>query len=355
MMNRFNNIIFILLILILYSCTKEKINYKNSTAFTMTDIPAQEILTGEMIEVEDILRPIKIYIKDTLLFTIDNNGEFFVNSYLFKPDIKKIGDFIEFGSGPNEFLDLKSLQFVDSLVWGFDKQRSRLNQYSYSQFLVKGDITPYKTISLKETMSNRALVVNNKIFINSLSYPDARFSIYDMEGHFLLNAGELPDSGEEQTPLEKLESYFNNMVLSPDNELIFVAYLQTDLIEIYDKDGNLKVRRQGPDHFFPARKEINDGAGKRVLSKIGETRDAYFNPVAFNDEIWVLYSGKLFDPSIPNNELVNKIIVFDWDGKPIKVYTTDIGIFSFAVDRNHHVIYGITINPEFSIVTFKYH
>lgn len=204
-------------------------------------------------------------------------------------------------------------------------------------------------------MPNNTLIVSDRVFINSINYPDYRFSIYDMEGNFVMNTGELPDSGEEQTPLEKLESYVNNMVLSPNNEFIFVAYLQTDLIEIYYKTGTLKARTHGPDRFFPARKEVSMGEGKRVSTKIGETRDAYFSPVAFEDEIWVLYSGKLWDPAAPySSELANKIIVFDWNGKPIRIYTTDIGMFSFAIDRNTHTIYGLTVNPEFGIVAFDY-
>lgn len=132
-MNRFISIICISFIFVLYACTGKR-NYKDTTVFLLTDIPSHEILTGKMIEIEGALRPMRIYIKDSILFTIDNNGEYFVSSYHFLPEIQKIGDFIGFGSGPNEVLGLKSLQFADSSVWGFDRQRNKLNLYTSDQF-----------------------------------------------------------------------------------------------------------------------------------------------------------------------------------------------------------------------------
>lgn len=342
-------------ILTLSACSGEKASYANCTSFSLSDIPVQEALTGKMIESEDIIRPMKIYIKDSLLFTLRNTDEYFVSCFRFAPDnLRKIGDFIAFGSGPNEALQLISLQFGDSTVWGLDAPRSRLHQYTFRQFMTEGEITPQTSIALTNVQPTQALIVDNMIVANTVQFPDFRFSIYDMEGKHITNIGKLPDSGEKQTPLEKLESYINCMSIRPDNELIFVSYMQTDLIEMYDKNGTLKTRIHGPDHFFPARKEVSDGATKRVISKIGETRDAYFSPVAFADEIWVLYCGNFFDPSIPYSELSNRIIVFDWNGKPIRTYTTDIGIFSLDVDRENRVIYALTVNPEFGVVAFSY-
>jgi 2-keto-3-deoxy-galactonokinase len=60
------------------------------------------------------------------------------------------------------------------------------------------------------------------------------------------------------------------------------------------------------------------------------------------------------DTSDKDNQKKNKIIVFDWNGTPLRIYTTDKSVVSFDVDREHKTIYAITDDPDFYIVTFKY-
>ena len=61
-----------------------------------------------------------------------------------------------------------------------------------------------------------------------------------------------PDYGDKLTEVEKLEGFSCNMILSPHKDHIFLFYMQTDLIEIYDLAGNLERRLHGPDYFYPA-------------------------------------------------------------------------------------------------------
>jgi hypothetical protein len=340
-----------------YSCG-DKRNYKESSNFSIKDIPIREVLEGEVLETLEIFRPKRIYIQDSLLFTIEMSNDFFVTCYHFLPEIQSIGNFIELGSGPDEALGVSSIQFVDSLVWVFDRKRSRFFQYSPSQFLQATNISPKKTITLEDETSFDALIVDDIIYTTSYVHRDLRFTVFDMEGKFQGGRGKFPNAGESQSLMERTDSYLPNMALSPNKELFFVAYTQTDLIEIYDKEGNLKIRKQGPDHFFPVREESGNEIGgistKTVTFKEGKSRDAYFNPIAFNDEIWTMYSGKVFDTSDKDNQRKNKIIVFDWNGTPLIIYTLDKGILAFAVDRERKTIYAITDDPDFYLVKFKY-
>ena len=34
--------------------------------------------------------------------------------------------------------------------------------------------------------------------------------------------------------------------------------------------------------------------------------------------------------------------------------TTDVGLYSLAVDRKNKVFYGLTVNPEYTFVKFSY-
>jgi len=338
------------LFLLLLSCNNYE--YKNVSLFSLKDIPEKTYLKGEIIQLDEIFIPVKLFVKDSLLFTINLRNRYFISVFHLQ-DMKKIGDFIHFGSGPNEALHVNNLQFQDSIVWVFDPDNQQINKYQLNQFLEENEVFPLERIKMEESFNNM-IVTQDKLIAYSLRYIQSRFSMFDLQGNFIENKGELPDSGVEMTDLELYESYLCNMVLNPMDKSIFVAYMDTDLIEIYDLNGNLKTRRHGPDHFYSIKKEVSSGNEFRVRSIEGKSRDAYRAPLAFEDEIWTIYSGKFFDRKIENGFLCNTIIVFDWEGNPIRQYTTDISFYSLAIDRKNRVVYGLTLNPEYVFVKFAY-
>ncbi len=342
---------YLVILLFFISCNQQK--YKNADRFSFSDIPEKKHLAGEIIELEDVFRPIKIYLKDSIFFIVNQGQEYFINTYNLNKS-EKIGEFVPFGSGPDEISYLDEFQFVDSLVWIFDRMKQQLLKYNFSQFLKEGHIKPHEKIRLNDICEN-ALVTDSKLLTYSFSHPEARFSTYNLQGQFVEKTGDLPDPGVSLSTLEMYESYFCNMALNPSDKSIFIAYKNTDLIEVYDNEGVLKTRKHGPEHFFSIKKETNQNETISVRSIEGKTRDAYFSPVAFEDEIWTVYDGKYFDRTDENSFLCNHIIVFDWDGNPIRQYITDIPFYSLAVDRINNIIYGVTLNPEFSIVKFTYH
>jgi hypothetical protein len=349
-MNR--TIISVILFSIFYLCSCEnRRTYNQSSRFTISDIPERITLKGEKVILDDdIMKPVNLYVKDSILFVINSGMEYFLSCYNLVTS-KKTGEYISFGNGPDEVLSL-SLQFTDDCIWGFDMLRKRFLQYTFDQFLNERESSPHSKITIDGTIV-KALVVKDKIFTNAFEHTDSRFTIFDMGGKFVKNVGSMPDAGIDMTPSEKSQAYINNMVLSPDKLSVFVGYMDTDLIEIYDSEGNLKVRKHGPDGFFTARREEHSGNISQVIYKEG-ARDAYYSPVAFEDEIWVQYAGNVYDSSIPNHFLHNNIIVFNWNGDPLRIYTTDIPFYCLAVDRKRHTIYAVTIDPEFSIVKYEY-
>jgi hypothetical protein len=312
------------------------------------------MLTGEVIALEDLLKPVNLYIKDGILFTKNQGEENFITTYHLN-NLEKIGDFLTFGNGPDEVIYLSSIQFVDSFVWIFDNGKKRLMKYGLSQFKTcRENFRPAEKISLDE-MCAVAFVSDDQIITDCYSYPEARFTVFDMQGKFSGNTGSIPDEGTPKTDFETLESYFCNMELNPADNSIMVAYKNTDLIEIYNPDLSLRIRLQGPEQFFAVKKQASIANGaKRVGSVKGESRYGYFCPVALANEVWVVYDGKRFDPDAVNPFLNSRIIVFDWNGKPVRQYMTDIPFFSLAIDEPNKQFYGIAINPEFSIVRFNY-
>jgi len=127
-----------------------------------------------------------------------------------------------------------------------------------------------------------------------------------------------------------------------------MSHKAMDMIEIYDSNLTLLNRIQGPDGIFPKVKEVND----RVRRE-GVSREGYFFPVVTNEYIYVLYDGREYDVENPSRYLRDKLLVFDWNGKPVKYYQLSEGIFHFDIDEENGILYGITDYPEFHIVSFS--
>ena len=113
----------------------------------------------------------------------------------------------------------------------------------------------------------------------------------------------------------------------------------------------MKNRIQGPDIFFPSKIIKSIGDTQKVTANIGEERDAYFSPVATSNELYILYSGQLYHPG-DTNYLLDHLLVFDWNGNPLRQYKLDTPIFRFVIDESSQLIYGITDSPEFRIIRF---
>lgn len=73
----------------------------------------------------------------------------------------------------------------------------------------------------------------------------------------------------------------------------------------------------------------------------------------FDCGIKVLYDGRIYDTQNPTRYLRDKLLVFDWDGKPVKYYKLSKPIFHFDIDEKHGILYGLSDNPEFHIISFS--
>lgn len=349
--------IYPLIIAILYisfSCSN-KPKYNNCKTFSNNDLHKLEIkfLQGKsLIFNQEIQNPVRIQLLDSILILNNMNTGILLDKYNINT-LNKIGSCIPFGSGPNEMLIINKIQQTDSTIWLFDQSQNKLFQFNISDFLTNQAPNPRKTISLEIASSSVIVLSPERIIATTLNPDGSRFTIFDGEGNIIKDISEYPDFGEEMTGYEKMVSFSVESVLSEDKQNIILTYKQTDLVEIYDIDGNLKTRVQGPDQLFTALKQKQDGEQIRVVPKDDNTFDAYFSPCTYKNEIFALYSGKAFNRK-EANYLLDRIIVFNTLGDPIREYKLSEPIFQFTVDSKSKKIYGISDSPEFHIIEFPF-
>ena len=348
-----NQIIFILAISIfLYSCEYSS-NYKNAHLFSNENIPLEKNLKGKVLDFDElIMMPVELSIVDSVLLLLNIRTELFVHKFNIN-SFKKIGESVPFGSGPGEMLDARKIQPIDSSIWLFDKMNRKIHQYEIFDFCFSDHPEVKNMMKYSRFLDDLSILPDNKYVATTIEPNTKRLIFFDMEGNQLFEKGEFPDDGTEKTDLEKTQGANCSMIVNILEKKICLAYKLTDLIEIYDMEGNLLKRVHGPDHFFAQLRQRNLAEDAiTVTSSDGKTRSAYYFPVSYDNKIWVLYSGKYFGESDVADHLLNTIIVFDWDGNPLCHYKLDVPIFAFTIDKQNNKIYGITENPENQIIQF---
>lgn len=334
---------------------EHKTQYKAAELFTQQSFPEHKSVKGEILPLEIISKPVGLACKDSILFVNNTAVEHMIYCYNLNT-YQKVGEFIPFGTGPNEMLSIKNISIDKDSVWISTFQPSKLYQFDIKQFYRQQEVIPCRETELRDGTLNSIIPMNeNEIVTTSYRADNNRLSFYDYNGKHIRDIGTYPDFGKELTISEQHEAFLCTLIKLP-GQRILLAYMNTDLLEIYDTKGNLIKRMHGPDHFFPSAKETKMMGGTMVISD-KDAKGAYFNPLLIGDEIWIIYSGNSFTPKGPDSYdhlFQNKIYIFDQELNPLRTLSLDIPIATLAVNPADKSFYGISMQPEVVIVKYQY-
>lgn len=330
--------------MLLAACATQE-TYKDCEHFTFEDFPQEITLRSEPVEFDEpVMLPRVLAIKDSILLVQNSQTENFLHIYDLAHG-KKLKECLPFGMGPEEFLRVKHIQVVDSLLYVFDNDKGTMTAYKIRDIVMQDTARCVSRVRIEDPMQ-QALRCGDKYVALTLHPDRKRLTFYDEEGNLLDSTGEFPEINRELTPVERMVSFLAEMACTDDR--LFVSYMQTDLLELYDVEGSLLKRMQGPDGFFPHIREVSDGRYSKTTSVKGESRDAYFTPVAVNGKFYVSYTGAVRLPTRVSP--VRDILVFDKDGNPLTRYRLPEPIIRFTVSPETGVIYAISDQPEYHII-----
>lgn len=332
------------------SCTHERI-YTNAESFDRKDFKSKQ-LQGKAVEFnEPIMRPTCLLLHDSLLITCNQGSEKIFHTFNLQTK-KKIGECVTVGQGPLEMLMPFFIAQKDSIKI-FDMMNSTIFTYSIPEFINKGTPIPSSRIQLSEKPFWSELGVLEHGFVGVSYKPDSPCYLFAENGNKLKNLGTYPETlGTQYTDAEKINAY-RAILTTNGKDRIAVCHFFTDLIDIYDKNGNLIAELHGPDHFATAFKESSNAEVIKSIPDPKMYRDAFYSPVGTKKSLFVLYNGKYVNEP-EYNLLAQEIFVFDWDGKPQEHYKLSEGISRMVIDEDNRKIYGVSDSPEYHIVEFNY-
>ena len=332
------------------SCTP-KDGYQRAALISYDDFSSTQKLIGTNLQFDDtILKPMRIQVFDSLLFTVNTREEKLIHVFNIKSQ-KKIGERISSGQGPGEMLQPYFVKIDTAWVHLFDMSSFTLYVYATKDFITNPLPVVIRKVKLSEPTFGEIRLLGNDM-VSSAYNPNNQFISFNSNGEKSMEFGTYPISNNAFSDAEKVEAYKSSFTTN-HKDRIAVCYNWTDLIDILDGKGHLKKRIHGPKQFISTFKEFRDGDVVSASPVKGHNRDAYFCPISVGGDLFVLFSGKAEDEA-DYSMLANQMFVFDWDGNPKQILLLDQGIFAFTVDKENKKIYGISDKPDFHLVAFSY-
>ncbi|MDH6534686.1 hypothetical protein M2101_001362 [Parabacteroides sp. PM5-20] len=339
--------------MVLLEGCQSKQEYKDIQHIKYADFGIPISLQGEEVFFDEpVLKPMGVLAADSILFVYSMLSDKLLCRYNLNT-MKKTGEYISFGSGPEELMHISNMQILDSLLWIIDSNSRRGFGYNLLNISNSDTVTMQSRIQIKDAFSRMNILRDGSSVATAYNPEHNRLTFFDMNGNYKFTNGDFPFFRKDITAIENIEGFTANLMYSPENERIYLFCLATDLIEVFDTEGNILSRVHGPDFFFPEVREQHFGDGStKVAFDFDKGRDAYLGPLVVADEIFVLYSGA--SSSLRNGNKKDKILVFNKDLDPLRYYQLSEPVFNMAIDVNSKTIYAITDEPEFRIIKYKY-
>lgn len=343
--------LFLFVAVVFVSCSVSP-EYKESEIFGFDDFVETKKLDGHVLEFDSlIMHPSDIMVVDSLLLLVDSYDDKQIHLYNLNTQ-KKIGSRIFSGQGPKDIIEPAFVENDKNELQLFDMVTSRLFRYDVHTFVQEETPDFLQRIKFSKRPLENVEMVDGKVYSHSYA-SEKRILVFDSKSGEQLSAiVDYPICDINYTDAEKRDAYYMNFA-SNGKDRIAVCYAMTDLIEIYDLDGNLQKRIHGPEQFFCHLKEVHKG--KVITSQMDgdRNRDAYFSPVSAGNYLYLLYDGeKVNAPG--HDSLCDYIFSFTWDGKPEILYKLDDSVFTFTIDEDRRKIYAIGTKPEYHIVEYTY-
>ena len=345
------SIIFFVVFLLTSCDNNEKHFFVDSNTFDLKDLKISR-LEGTMMQFNDtIWNPVRIDVIDTLLFLRNRSTEYVFDIYNLNNNTK-INECIRIGQGPNDFVSPQIVRSMGDHVWIFDRQLTNVKEYTILDLLEFNLPVPKKVISLNNNALRNVSVLSDGTVLASVNTPTrGGFNLYNPAGLLLDSIGDYPDlTSGKLSDMEKIMSFQSGFTTNLTDR-IFLSYTYADLIEVYDVKGKCINRMHGPHQHDLVMGLRSSGEITGAAPVRGETYFCYSSPVYAGKEVFVSYFGEL---SENYNGQYNKILVFDWNGKPLRMYELDTQIITFTVDHKNKKIYSIANSPEYMIVKFDY-
>jgi hypothetical protein len=319
----------------------------------MDSIPLHATLFRQ-VENDGILMPLNIIYFDSTL-TIRNGGRHRGGQdllYLIDLRNNHVSQGIPNGNGPKEILTLGSLKRVDSLIYAYDIPRKVVYVLNLNESRRRQDIIydEYYRIST-EQHPFRLHKLNDGFLAIGLFFDEGAFMRINMNTNQYEISGQYPEFQSTDRLSNLLKSMLYNGTrtsVKPDQTRFVYAPNIAGYLAIYSLADDIRLIKETK-YFEPIFVGAHSDYEQPRFTK--DTKLSACDIASTDEYIYLLYSGK----TLEINKMVvgDYLLVYDWDGNPVRYYKLDVPLSSMDIDFENKTIYGVAYNPEGMVVKYE--
>lgn len=176
---------------------------------------------------------------------------------------------------------------------------------------------------------------------SSVKSPDkdiSRLNVFDPDGNVLAASDFYPV--EEKEKIQPMYGMYGLAAVSPDGTKLVLSSTLGGIIEMYDLPG-LTARKISS--FVTPEFDPLPGSYSYNEKSVAGFRDLF----ATDNRVYAAYDGKTMlksyydQPSEERAPAYNRIVIFNWNGKPLRQIVTDMTIVRLCVDEDESNIYAV--------------
>ena len=272
------------------------------------------------------------------------------------------------GQGPNEFLAVRDIynNYLELGLNIWDISKTKL--YFCSDSNLESDSVYFQNIPVnvedRNTMNfyDSVVQLDTFIFFAVGGNSDKLFTLFNTKNNEVKEIGDFPSEDTNSHISSVLRKFAYNGRIRYNSSLKKIVYVSiySEMFEIYNFDGADVELAKGNYSTIPLYKEIFRGDGARtVATSILNGKGKNYWVTISNENIFILYqdykrSGVAQETD--TNKPADMVLVFDWNGKPVKIYELDCLINSIDYDKTRNRLWAtryneVTLDPE--IVYFE--
>ena len=332
---------------------------RNSDWYTVVPLTPPQKLSGKKITIQDFRNPVSIEVLDTLLLVLDTKSDY--HAFLLNTsDHRPVSTFGYRGKGPGELLSARTVQNLDSHIWlndltlsksvGFDlktllKSKDSLQPVKYKEHLRTGNLRGvYEYAVINDTL-------NIGISLNESSF---RLAFFNHTNILMGERGTPPPKPGKGIPNTiHNQSFQAEMALKPDRSKIVVVSRYSDLVEIFDTQGNDLHKIKTELDYLPEYKVLNID-GNAMFGQDDAMRFGYIDVAVTNTHIYALFSGRTRSEYPGRANAGNIIHMYTWDGELTGVYELESDFISIALMEKTKKLYALEYGLGQTIYTYQF-
>ncbi|MCF8307668.1 MAG: TolB-like 6-bladed beta-propeller domain-containing protein [Bacteroidales bacterium] len=257
------------------------------------------------------------------------------------------------GNGPKELAHPMGLNknIQSENINTYASTKNKIFTYNVDSLLQKNDYKPYY---IKKFMGEFLMPVQiqNGLFITTGPFEKGRYRLTESAQNLNKFIFDYPvDSEHEEAPNEsKSMVYQGRFKLQPEGKRFAFATNRAGILEIFQAN-NGTISKVIDQHFYNPDYKVQS---KYSVPIYPNNKMGFTDMSATKDYLYVLYSGRTILKYRKKFLYGKHVLVFNWQGTPIKHYKLDKAVRCISVNKTNSLLYAWAALPEPALLEYAF-